>query len=80
VQLIGNKGPALGQVNVVLDGVAQTPVQLTNSTNLWQQTLWQQSNLPCALHTVTIAAATSPGGITGLIFDAFDYGRETCAH
>jgi len=80
VKFIGTKGPNLGLMSISLDGISQGLVNLYSPSSLWQQALWQASGLPCALHTLTVTAATSGTGRTGLIFDAVDYGRETCAH
>ena len=78
VRVLTATGPAQGDVAITLDGVNQGTVSLRSATQQSQVQSWQQSNLPCALHTLTLTAATSGAGKTGMLLDAVDYGRETC--
>jgi hypothetical protein len=80
VRFIGSKGPGEGAAAFTLDGVPQGTVTLTASKAQAQQLLWQTANLPCVPHTLTVTAVTTASGKTGVLFDALDYGRETCPY
>lgn len=80
VRVIAATGPSQGDAAITLDGISQGTVSLASPTQQSQVQVWGQSNLPCAIHTLTLTATTSGAGKTGMLLDAIDYGRETCPH
>lgn len=78
VRFIAATGPSQGDVSITLDGISQGTFSLSSPTQQAQVQIWQQSNLPCAIHVVRLTTTTSGAGKTSMLFDAIDYGRETC--
>ncbi|HTQ53884.1 MAG TPA: hypothetical protein VMI94_05445 [Bryobacteraceae bacterium] len=76
VRWLSLTGPEQGTATVQLDGVSQGTVNLTGSTDQYQQVVWQQHGLSCGLHTLTITATPAAGQMVAL--DAFDVWLNTC--
>jgi SpoIID/LytB domain protein len=51
---IGMKGTTTGMVDVYLDNVLQTTINLYTSTPVYQVNLWSTGNLPAGYHTVKL--------------------------
>jgi photosystem II stability/assembly factor-like uncharacterized protein len=76
VRWISWTGPQQGKASVVLDGVWQGSVTLTAPADNFQQPVWEIHDLPCAAHTLSIAALPATGQTVSV--DAFDVWVDTC--
>jgi hypothetical protein len=63
LDLIGMKGTTTGIVDIYLDGVKKTTIDLTATTATYQVDLWSTGDISNGTHYVTIKLAdTSPAG------------------
>ena len=77
VRWVSSTGPTQGSASIQLDGVSQGTVSLVAPTSEYQQAAWEQHDLPCASHTLTITASPQAG--QSISVDAFDVWVTNCS-
>jgi len=69
---IAMKGTTPGKVNVYLDGVLKTTVDLASATAVYQQDVWSTHDLPSGTHKVKFVRSSSSASGKYLVIDAVD--------
>ncbi len=72
LDIISTKGTTLGKMDVALDGVFVTTVDLANATTLYQQNVYSTGVIPSGYHVVTLSRNATNAAGKYISLDAVD--------